>query len=284
MKTNTMMRVASVLLVAVLLSTCAIAGTYAKYVTSASGTDTARVAKWNITMKNDSSATFVDQYDSADDVQVDGNSATGVVAPGTQGSTKYEVDGTPETDYVITFSSSGVVDVYLGAGTYTYKATENGNDAQYGAATTVASGDDYYPISYTVTIKTTNGSVQDVNTSAKSQILNPEGTGNVIDLTNVSCIYPSLEAALADLAKVEVGYEQNEVCDLEVTIAWEWAFHNTQNAADQYDTILGDLATKLDNDNNDTATKNAHLTASEGAKYSTKIAYTLTMTATQVGD
>ena len=46
MKKNTMMRVASALLVAVLLTTCAISGTFAKYVSSAETSDTARVAKW----------------------------------------------------------------------------------------------------------------------------------------------------------------------------------------------------------------------------------------------
>ena len=46
MKTNKMMRIASVLLVAVLLTTCSISGTFAKYVSQATGTDTARVAYW----------------------------------------------------------------------------------------------------------------------------------------------------------------------------------------------------------------------------------------------
>ena len=45
-----MMRVASALLVAVLLSTCAISGTFAKYVTEGSGSDTARVAKFGVTV------------------------------------------------------------------------------------------------------------------------------------------------------------------------------------------------------------------------------------------
>ena len=43
MKKNIMMRVASALLIAVLLTTCAISGTFAKYVSTASGSDTARV-------------------------------------------------------------------------------------------------------------------------------------------------------------------------------------------------------------------------------------------------
>lgn len=45
MRKNRMMRAASALLVAVLMTTCTISGTFAKYVTSADSTDTARVAK-----------------------------------------------------------------------------------------------------------------------------------------------------------------------------------------------------------------------------------------------
>ena len=46
MKTNKIMRIASGLLVAVLLSTCVISGTFAKYVSTYDGTDSARVATW----------------------------------------------------------------------------------------------------------------------------------------------------------------------------------------------------------------------------------------------
>ena len=63
MKKNKMMRIASVLLVAVLISTCAISGTFAKYVTRAEGTDTARVAKWGILLTVEGSA-FADKYES----------------------------------------------------------------------------------------------------------------------------------------------------------------------------------------------------------------------------
>ena len=52
MKKNKMMRIASVLLVAVLLSTCVISGTFAKYTSSATSTDTATVAKWDITVED----------------------------------------------------------------------------------------------------------------------------------------------------------------------------------------------------------------------------------------
>ena len=48
MKKIKTMRIASILLIAVLMTTCAISGTFAKYVTSAEGGDSARVAKWGV--------------------------------------------------------------------------------------------------------------------------------------------------------------------------------------------------------------------------------------------
>ena len=99
MKKNTMMRVASALLVAVLLTTCAISGTFAKYVSKASAQDDARVARWDIEL-NDTSinetfvfdlfATVNDTNDSAEtDVATD--ATTTVIAPGTQGSFDIEL-------------------------------------------------------------------------------------------------------------------------------------------------------------------------------------------------
>ena len=61
MKKNIMMRLSALLLVAVLLTTCVISGTFAKYTTTNGATDTAKVAKWGVTI----SATSVDgkEYD-----------------------------------------------------------------------------------------------------------------------------------------------------------------------------------------------------------------------------
>ena len=53
MKKNKTMRLASGLLVAVLLTTCAISGTFAKYVSDATNSDTARVAKWSIEVEGE---------------------------------------------------------------------------------------------------------------------------------------------------------------------------------------------------------------------------------------
>ena len=107
MKTNTMMRLASVLLVAVLLSTCAIAGTYAKYVTAADSQDTARVAYWGF-----KETTFtIDDLFSAEYTNVASEDGDDVIAPGTEGeatfSFKPQNETAPEVAYKITVSTAG---------------------------------------------------------------------------------------------------------------------------------------------------------------------------------
>ena len=87
MKKNVMMRLASFLLVAVLISTSAISGTYAKYVTSASSEDKARVAYWGFQSTNsmDLTGLFKDAYDTT----VDSVNGDDVIAPGTAGSATF---------------------------------------------------------------------------------------------------------------------------------------------------------------------------------------------------
>ena len=89
MKKNKMMRLASVLLVAVLISTCAISGTFAKYVTNGTAKSEARVAKFGVK------------------VAAEGNLLSSnedkVVAPGTSGSlTKTMITGKPEVAVRVT--------------------------------------------------------------------------------------------------------------------------------------------------------------------------------------
>ena len=88
MKKNKMMRIASVLLVAVILTTCAISGTFAKYVTSGNGSDNARVAKFGVTLTG-TADTFKETYAKDDNTfTLEANtvvSTEDVVAPGTSG-------------------------------------------------------------------------------------------------------------------------------------------------------------------------------------------------------
>jgi hypothetical protein len=69
MKKNKMMRLASLLLVCVLLTTSVISGTFAKYTTSYTANDTARVAKWGFDQATLSFDLFAATYDDS----VDGN-------------------------------------------------------------------------------------------------------------------------------------------------------------------------------------------------------------------
>ena len=108
MKKNKMMRVASVLLVAVLLSTCAISGTFAKYTTSDTATDTARVAKWGVTVSATGDDAFATKYD--DNASESGTkvvSTTDVVAPGTKGTlASISINGTPEVMVDVTVTAN----------------------------------------------------------------------------------------------------------------------------------------------------------------------------------
>ena len=61
------MRVAGLLLALVLVTSCFVGGTFAKYVTSGGGTDHARVAKFGVTVKATGNDTmFATQYDKAE--------------------------------------------------------------------------------------------------------------------------------------------------------------------------------------------------------------------------
>ena len=102
MKKNNVMRIASALLVAVLLTTCAISGTFAKYTTTASGSSTARVAKWGFGTGDFTFDLFDGTYEN---VATDAESA--VIAPGTSDSTTIVFDAsgnaaTTEVAYTFT--------------------------------------------------------------------------------------------------------------------------------------------------------------------------------------
>jgi hypothetical protein len=110
MKKNVMLKIASVLMVAVLLTTCAISSTFAKYVTDGvvKTTDEARVAKWNLSIigtPGENAPLFLNKYDTDTSFTVEGGNSAKVVAPGTKNADsakdafKITVTGTPEVKY-----------------------------------------------------------------------------------------------------------------------------------------------------------------------------------------
>ena len=121
MKNNKMMRIAAVILMMTLLTTCAISGTFAKYVSTAEGSDTARVAKWDFKINEktaNSSNTFdfnlfetvYDTNIKADDTDVlnQGTDGKTLIAPGTWGYAEIVLNNASEVTakYAITFSNT----------------------------------------------------------------------------------------------------------------------------------------------------------------------------------
>ena len=112
MRKSKSMRLASGLLVVTMLSTCMISGTFAKYVTDKSASDSARVAKFGVTVEG-TADTFKKTY------AKDNNSFTlaantvvstedvDVVAPGTGGSmAAFTITGTPEVAVNVEFKGT----------------------------------------------------------------------------------------------------------------------------------------------------------------------------------
>lgn len=164
-----MMRIASILLVATLLTTCAISGTFAKYVTKASGDDTARVAKWGIVLGISGGDAFDTQYPASDEAYLEAGGEYSVVssnddkvvAPGTS-SEELEmnlvatVKGTPEVAarYAITGT---VKDIVLAAGEYTdytnLVPTTTADGTTYGYTDTFELEENYSPVKWNLIIR-----------------------------------------------------------------------------------------------------------------------------------
>ena len=117
MKKNKTMRLASGLLVAVLLTTCAIASTFAKYTSEVTGSDAARVAKFTVDSTADEFAIFdvskiydtkndADYTVKADDADITNGTTDGITAPGTWGEFTFSVSDDSEVtvNYAIDYT------------------------------------------------------------------------------------------------------------------------------------------------------------------------------------
>lgn len=130
MKKNRMMRLASILLVCVLMTTSVISGTFAKYTTQDAANDTARVAKWGVELQVVGNL-YGDSYGANNKIVKDDDTgitvqavdyatnATDVVAPGTQNDEgfTFSLKGQPEVDGKVT-TEMKIQNVFLNANTY----------------------------------------------------------------------------------------------------------------------------------------------------------------------
>ena len=209
MMKNKMMRIASVLLVAVLLSTCAISGTFAKYVTSKESTDTARVAKFGVDLAVTVDGAFATEYDAdttandkhgvaiAKTVVAAADDQDNLVAPGTKGDlmASATIAGTPEVAVNVKQEATLVLTGWEVEGTY------------YCPLVITVDGVEFYGMSY----------------------------------TSAAEFIAAVEAALDS----DVNYAPNTDLTDSHSVTWEWAFEGTDGKqTDVKDTALGDYAAK----------------------------------------
>jgi len=104
-KKNWVLRSMGLLLLFTLVSTCLLGSSLAKYTTTASSSDTARVAKWGVTINTAGGDLFNTQYNDPTDATVTVKSSTTdkLVAPGTKGvAGRFTITGTPEVACQVT--------------------------------------------------------------------------------------------------------------------------------------------------------------------------------------
>lgn len=259
MKKNRMMRLASVLLVLTLLSTSVISGTFAKYVTSDTASDTARVAKFGVVVSA-SGSLFGKDYVQKDDGNTPGSAGLTVkssntdklVAPGTKSSDAgltFAVTGTPEVKVEVKVAVTDVKDVFLRAKTGLPNMT-TGN-----ATDMFDNGADYYPVKYTLTQTTTGG-------------------------TNILVAGKTLTEVQSALTGLSTTYDANtNLADAVGTLklTWEWDFDNSgAGTYDRQDTLLGDLAAGI------ILAPAPDPVLVEGTDYNLQTGLTISITVTQV--
>lgn len=197
-----MMRAASVLLIMVLLTSSVISGTFAKYVTSDSGSDKARVAKFGVEVAIEDSI-FADKYEFDEDKgTLTGNysvaSTEKVVAPGTAGKlAAIEITGQPEVAVEVTYDA-----------TVTFDGWAVDGDDFYCPLVLTINGNDYYLEGYTSA------------SEAKAAI------------ENIIKAYSKRYEVNTILTNKDAD---------ELAISWSWPFY-TSDANDVKDTALGDAA------------------------------------------
>ena len=211
-KKNVLMRSAGLLLVLVLVTSCFVGSTFAKYTVGGTGKDTARVAKFGVTITAEG-AMFAEEYATDDKAAttitnsvVSTTDVNGqrdkVVAPGTKGNmSSITLNGKPEV----------AVRVEYKVNTFELTGWQTGDDD----ATT-----EYCPLVFTVSDKTYKIGDTGIDTVDK------------------------LEAAVKNAIEgCSQSYEANtdlSTADVKVpSVGWEWAFEGNDDAKD---TKLGDRA------------------------------------------
>lgn len=255
MKKNKFVKIAICMAVLSLMTLCVVGTTFAKYTTGGEATDTARVAKWGVTVTMEADPLFKSEYQTTDSnysgtLSVQSSSENvNVVAPGTDssqanGSAVFAITGTPEVAVRVDIKLDVVSDVVLKAGTYKDPTTAATDD-------NFTLANDYYPIAFTLTqTKDRNGEING-------------GNGKVLVSGTLTEIQTFLAAYNGENGK---DYEPNTNLASEYKLSWAWAIDGNDKA----DTVLGNLQAGLNPDNLATTA------------YSLNVAYTLSITVSQI--
>ena len=257
MKKNTMMRVAGSLLIAVLLTTSIISGTFAKYVTTGEVADKARVAKFGVVVTGEGSLfgknyfTVGDDFDDFEDsnkpsgdeqedlfgtfLTVESSNEDKLVAPGTRSddtdTLTFDITGAPEVDVKVNFDLTINKEIFL-AQTYgtkypdlTKNAYMNNNGEMTSDETFSLAFGTYYPIRFTLAGETVEYNMDEIKAALNGRS-NVTYTDNSVTgtLENIKTALDAINAAESvyvdantDLSTVGFG----EGC---LTLTWEWAF------------------------------------------------------------
>ena len=295
-KMNKPMRAAGILLLATMLTTCMTAGTFAKYTTSDSATDSARVAKFGVVIKTngnlfgkDYKDTIVSATDSSITVQAKtptSGSRENVVAPGTKNDTGLgiNISGTPEVDVKFTVTNATTnKNIFLKGSQSLYELSSD----KYSKTTdtTYNVDDSYYILKDVVTATTEN--YYPVVFKFGGTALGDTSTDTVADTTNG--LGKKLETLLNNKTVDSNTNLATAFRDTNKAITWEWAYEKTNDTTiDGMDTILGHLAAQNDNDLDGTdgavvkLDNTDYVPVVDQTDYNLDISVGFTITATQV--
>ena len=272
MRKNKIMRVASALLVAVLLSTCAISSTFAKYVTSDSSGDVARVAKWGVVVSvtgtlygdkyakegNKITALTTDDAVSVKRTQSTSTNsgANNVVAPGTSSDEGFHiaVNGKPEVDTVVTvnvdteniFLANGKYGVMVQVADVTEDNFDQGNyyvysDNTYTPATASDSANTLYKLTDVVDVSFDNGKYWPVVYTLTGDTSYEAGTVDKDSLAEIAN-----QIRLSDRT-VEQNTDLSTLKLSNLAITWKWAFEQpVDNSGESENTTFRDMCDGAD--------------------------------------
>jgi len=267
-KSNKALRAALVLCVLALFCAAFVGATFAKYVTNDDASDTARAAKWGVSVSiggtlfgADYTANSADANKDAVTVDISTNvraddGAANIVAPGTKSDKGIIIDlnGKPEVQYEVSATTTGNnEDIFLDAGTWgtmvpapwvtadNFVYTDDDvldNDyytldgTTYSVATAFDAGATYYELNDMLDLA---AKYYPIIWSVANE--GAEDTVAIAPSTNANGLSAVADALVAALNNDVIDGLANNQLDAKYTLTWEWAFSQNDGA----DTILGNL-------------------------------------------